>query len=92
MARELEKAGVEPDDVADALEHGGLQVVVEQASRDPLERDERGVMAPQEALEGWSRTPRFANCVSLRVSNPHLRLGPRTPLWLPDERVESIER
>ncbi len=35
---------------------------------------------------------RGANCVSFRVSNPHLRLGPGKPHWLPDERVESIER
>jgi hypothetical protein len=40
---------------------------------------------------GLSGTLRVANGVSLRVSNPHLRLGPCTPLWLPDERVESIE-
>jgi hypothetical protein len=42
--------------------------------------------------EAPSDSLRVANGVSLRVSNPHLRLGPCTPVWLPDEREESIER
>ena len=40
------------NDVADALEDRGFQVVVEQASRHALERREGGEVAPQEALEG----------------------------------------
>jgi hypothetical protein len=48
----LEKAGIESDHVPDALEHDGLQVVVEKAAGDPLERDESGVVATEEALEG----------------------------------------
>jgi hypothetical protein len=35
---------------------------------------------------------RTANCGSLRVSNPTLRLGPRVPTGPSDEREESIER
>jgi hypothetical protein len=35
---------------------------------------------------------RPTNCVSLRRSNPNLRLGPGQRTSLPDEREESIER
>jgi hypothetical protein len=35
---------------------------------------------------------RRTNCVSLRRSNPNLRLGPCQRISLPDEREESIER
>lgn len=35
---------------------------------------------------------RTANCGSLRVSNPPLRLGPCAPNGPSDEREESIER
>ena len=35
---------------------------------------------------------RRTNCVSLRRSNPNLRLGPCQRPSLPDEREESIER
>jgi DNA-binding NtrC family response regulator len=51
MAGKLEQTWVEADDVADPLEHGGLQVVVENGARYAIERDEGGVVAAQKALE-----------------------------------------
>ena len=95
--------GVELDALAaaaeDLFERGGCL-----SARALLARTSRGHISPEIArstspgnswpstLCGLSKTLRVANGVSLRVSNPHLRLGPCTPLWLPDERVESIER
>ncbi len=45
VARKFEKPRVEPDDIPDALEDGGFQIVVEKPARDAAERDEGRVMA-----------------------------------------------
>ena len=46
----------------------------------------------EQARERTRLECRDANCGSLRVSHPTLRLGPRAPTGPSDEREESIER
>jgi hypothetical protein len=62
MAREVEQAGVEPKDVAYALEHDGLEVVVEQAARNPLGR---GMFMRRQVLA--SATSDTPYCIASRL-------------------------
>jgi hypothetical protein len=51
MPRQLEKARMKSNDVANALENSRFQIVVEKLARDTVERLEGGDVAAQEALE-----------------------------------------